>query len=111
MNLMTAPPLAMTTEQRAAMEVIARSTSLGHRKVVQAKALLLAADGVGNNDVARRCHQRLGAGLAPALRGRRAHRSWPGAKGCPSQIRDAPLGRVFETGPSLALSAVTTSAA
>jgi transposase len=46
----------MTDEQRAALEVIARSTSTGHRKVVQAKALLLAADGVGTNEVARRCH-------------------------------------------------------
>lgn len=35
---------------------MARSTSLPHRKVVQAKALLLAADGVGTNEVARRCH-------------------------------------------------------
>jgi hypothetical protein len=46
----------MTDEQRAALSVIARSTTLGHRNVVQAKALLLAADGVGNNEVARRCH-------------------------------------------------------
>ncbi len=52
----TAPPLAMTDEQRAALETMARSTTLGHRKVVQAKALLLAADGLGNNEVARRCH-------------------------------------------------------
>src|SRR5271157_1646692 len=52
----TAPPLAMTDEQRAALETMARSTTLGHRKVVQAKALLLAADGVGTNEVARRCH-------------------------------------------------------
>ena len=52
----TAPPLAMTGEQRAALEKMARSTTLGHRKVVQAKALLLAADGVGTNEVARRCH-------------------------------------------------------
>ena len=52
----TAPPLAMTDEQRAALEKMARSTSLGHRKVVQAKALLLAAEGVGTNEVARRCH-------------------------------------------------------
>ena len=56
MNLVTAPPLPMTDEQRAALEVMARSTSLGHRKVVQAKALLMAADGVGTNEVARRCH-------------------------------------------------------
>jgi transposase len=52
----TAPPLAVTDEQRAALETMARSTTLGHRKVVQAKALLLAADGVGTNEVARRCH-------------------------------------------------------
>jgi hypothetical protein len=36
MNLVTAPPLAMTDEQRSALEKIARSTTLGHRKVVQA---------------------------------------------------------------------------
>ena len=51
-----APPLAMTDEQRAMLETMARSTTLGHRKVVQAQALLLAADGVANNEVARRCH-------------------------------------------------------
>ncbi len=56
MTSVTAPPLAMTNEQRAALEKMARSTTLGHRKVVQAKALLLAADGVGTNEVARRCH-------------------------------------------------------
>jgi transposase len=56
MTLVTAPPLAMTNEQRAALEKMARSTTLGHRKVIQAKALLLAADGVGTNEVARRCH-------------------------------------------------------
>jgi transposase len=46
----------MTNAQRDALETMARSTKLGHRKVVQAKALLLAADGVGTNEVARRCH-------------------------------------------------------
>src|SRR5271155_3226494 len=56
MSTVIAPPLAMSDEQRAALEVIARSTTLGHRKVVQAKALLLAGDGVGTNEVARRCH-------------------------------------------------------
>jgi transposase len=54
--MVIAPPLAMTDEQRSALEVMARSTTLGHRKVVQAKALLLAADGVGTNEVARGCH-------------------------------------------------------
>ena len=44
MSTVTAPPLAMTDEQRSVLEVMARSTSLGHRKVVQAKALLLAGD-------------------------------------------------------------------
>jgi transposase len=44
----------MSDEQRRALEVIARSTSLPYRKVVQAKALLLAADGVPTNEVARR---------------------------------------------------------
>jgi transposase len=52
----TAPPLAMSDQQRRALEKIARSTTTGHRKVVQAKALLMAADGVGTNEVARRLH-------------------------------------------------------
>lgn len=56
MPVMSALPLPMTDEQRAALERMARSTSLPHRKVVQAKALLLAADGVATNEVARRCH-------------------------------------------------------
>jgi transposase len=56
MNSVIAPPLAMTIAQRDALETMARSTTLGHRKVVQAKALLLAADGVATNEVARRCH-------------------------------------------------------
>jgi len=34
---------------------MARSTSLPHRQVVQARALLLAAEGVATNEVARRC--------------------------------------------------------
>jgi transposase len=55
MPIKVAPPLAMTDEQRAALAIMARSTSLPHRKVTQAKALLLAADGVSNNEVARRC--------------------------------------------------------
>jgi len=45
----------MTDEERAALEAIARSTSLPHRQVVQSRALLLAADGVATNEVARRC--------------------------------------------------------
>lgn len=55
MPLVFASPLDMTAEQRAQPETMVRSTSLPHRKVVQAKALLLATDGVGTNEVARRC--------------------------------------------------------
>ena len=74
MTTVTAPPLAMTDEQRAALEAMARSTTLAHRKVLQAKALLLAADGVGTNEVASAVphHQRLGARLASTVRGPRA---------------------------------------
>ena len=50
-----ADALPVTEQQRAALEQIARSGSLPHRQVVQARALLLAADGVGTNEVARRC--------------------------------------------------------
>ena len=52
----SAPPLEMTNEQRGALERMARSRSLPRRKIVQARALLLAADGVPTNEVARRCH-------------------------------------------------------
>jgi transposase len=55
MPVWIAEPLVMSVEQRAALEAMARSRSLPHRQVVQAKALLLAADGVATNEVARRC--------------------------------------------------------
>jgi transposase len=55
MPIAVAPPLPMTDDQRRAVEVMARSPSLPHRKVVQARALLLAADGVANEEIARRC--------------------------------------------------------
>jgi transposase len=55
MSIVVAAPLPLSGEQRAALEVMARSSSLPHRKVVQARALLLAADGVATNEVARRC--------------------------------------------------------
>jgi transposase len=50
-----AAPLAVSDEQRAELEVMARSTVLPHRRVVQAKGLLLAADGFANEEIARRC--------------------------------------------------------
>jgi transposase len=51
----TAAPLVLADEDRAALDVIARATSLPHRKVVQAKALLWAGEGVANEEIARRC--------------------------------------------------------
>lgn len=47
--------MPVSAEQRAELTRMARSTVLPHRKVVQAKALLLAADGVANEEIARRC--------------------------------------------------------
>jgi transposase len=55
MPVMTAPRLAMTDEQRAELDQMAHSRTLPYRMVVQAKALVMAADGVPTNVVARRC--------------------------------------------------------
>lgn len=52
---MAAPVLELSEDERTALEAMARSTSLPHRVVVQAKGLLLAADGIANNEIARRC--------------------------------------------------------
>jgi len=46
--------LVVTDEQRQALGVLAGSTSSPHRVVVQARALLDAADGVANMEIARR---------------------------------------------------------
>ena len=54
MPVFVAPPLEMSVEQRAALERIARSESLPFRRVRQARGLLLAADGVANEETARR---------------------------------------------------------
>jgi transposase len=55
MPVIVADALVVDDEQRAALEVMARSSSLAHRQVVQARALLLAADGVANAEIARQC--------------------------------------------------------
>jgi transposase len=52
---MTAPALPVTQTQRAQLQKMAASTTLPHRKVVQAKALLWAAQGLANQEIARRC--------------------------------------------------------
>jgi transposase len=49
-----APPLTMTAEQRAELDMMARSTSRPYREVGHAKALLMAADGVSNTEIAER---------------------------------------------------------
>jgi transposase len=54
MPVIKAPPLEVTPEQRQVLEGMARSTSLPHRTVIQAQALVLAAEGVATNEVARR---------------------------------------------------------
>jgi transposase len=55
MPIVTAPALPATGAQRVELQRMATSTRLPHRQVVQAKALLWAADGVANQEIARRC--------------------------------------------------------
>jgi transposase len=55
MPYITAAPMPVTDEQRASLQAMARSTSLPHRQVVQAQALLWACEGVANEEIARRC--------------------------------------------------------
>jgi transposase len=50
-----APALPVTDAQRVELARMAKSTVLPHRVVVQARGLLLAADGVANEQIARGC--------------------------------------------------------
>jgi len=52
--MLAADPLPLSDEQRSELERIARSTSMPHRTVVRARALLAAGDGVANYEIARR---------------------------------------------------------
>src|SRR5919205_3330608 len=54
MPIVTAAPLVMSEEQRAELARMAASSVLPHRRVVQARALLWAGDGVANEEIARR---------------------------------------------------------
>src|SRR5215210_5646314 len=54
LTMPAAPPLSLSDDQRAALERLSRSSSARHRTVQRAKALLLAADGVANYEIARR---------------------------------------------------------
>ena len=55
-TMLAAPPLVVTTEERGELERMARSSSLPHRVVLQAKALLMAADGAAIYETARQVH-------------------------------------------------------
>src|SRR2546423_14444638 len=55
MGTRAAARLLINDEQRAGLEAIAYSPSLPHRAVRQARGLLDAADGVGNEEIGRRC--------------------------------------------------------
>jgi transposase len=48
----TAAPLVMSAGQRAALTVLARSSTAAHREVKRATVLLMAADGVANSKIA-----------------------------------------------------------
>lgn len=55
MPIATAAPLKVSRKDRVELERMASSTVLPHRVVVQASGLLLAADGVPNEAIARAC--------------------------------------------------------
>src|SRR6476469_7475679 len=52
---MVAAALSVTDDQRQELGRVASSSVLPHRQVVQARALLWAADGVANEEIGRRC--------------------------------------------------------
>src|SRR3982750_2948746 len=54
MPIVTAAPLVVSGEQRAELMRMAAASVLAHRQVVQARALLWAAEGVANEEIARR---------------------------------------------------------
>jgi hypothetical protein len=55
MPVMTARPLLTSDDDRATLDKVAHSTSSSHRPVLKSKALLWVADGVANEEIARRC--------------------------------------------------------
>ena len=55
LTMQAAPQLPLGDDERRALERLAVSTSAAHHLVLKAKALLLAADGVANYEIARRC--------------------------------------------------------
>jgi len=61
MPVVIASPLEVSAEERAELETMASSSSLPHRQVIQARGLLLAADGAANAEIARQCSASTGA--------------------------------------------------
>ena len=55
MPVAVAAPLRLTRRERVALEEMTKSSSLPYRRVVHAQGLLLAADGVANEEIARQC--------------------------------------------------------
>jgi transposase len=55
MPTLRAPALPVSEEQRDLLVKMARSSVLPHRTVIQARALLMAADGTANEEIARSC--------------------------------------------------------
>jgi transposase len=55
MPVVVAAALKLKKRERVALEEMVRSSSLPYRQVVQARGLLLAADGVSNLEIARQC--------------------------------------------------------
>ena len=51
---MVAAALTVTGDQRVELSRVASSSVLPHRQVMQARALLWAADGIANEEIARR---------------------------------------------------------
>src|SRR5665213_2041336 len=50
---LAAPPLPITDDERSVLEKFAKSRTMAHRTVLRARALLLAAQGVANNEIAQ----------------------------------------------------------
>jgi transposase len=86
-TMLAAPPLVMTAEQRDELERVARSYSLPHRTVVQAKALLLAADGEANYEIARRLDLASNSVRTWRRRSEESGASWVGKIAKPAPVR------------------------
>jgi transposase len=92
-SVLAASPLVVSSEEREVLERMARSSSLPHRTVTQARALLLAADGVSIYETARqvrvasnsvrvwrRRFESEGVGRVGKIAAGRGRRSWVAAE-------------------------------